>query len=234
MRFVFSKCFNFFCLLFFLFVILIFIWTRIKYWSICKFVTAGQPGLLVAWRGLQTYVIVAAALILSKDISGRFNSFQTYSSHIVLIFFDVQRHRYEISLSSHVGSDIVPVDRVGRISYGHCLHHASPFWSITCILFHQSIFLLILYFFHIYFGLLLLPLTSNFEAFTITFSSFLKIWPYHRILLALAILSKDCFVPNVSINSSLFLWSNSSTPLIARIVALSVFKNKSRNMQRQL
>ena len=45
------------------------------------------------------------------------------------------------SLSSQVGSDIVPVDGVGRISFGHCLYHASPFCLVTCILFHQSIFL---------------------------------------------------------------------------------------------
>ena len=80
-------------------------------------------------------------------------------------------------------------------------------------------------FFHVCFGLPLplLPLTSNFKAFTITFSSsFLKAWPYHRILLALAILSIDSFVPNMSINSSLFLRSNSFTPHITRIIALSV------------
>ena len=47
---------------------------------------------------------------------------------------------------SHAGSVIVPVDGIGRISYGHCLYHASPFRSITCILFPLSIFLhLILY-----------------------------------------------------------------------------------------
>ena len=51
-----------------------------------------------------------------------------------------------ISSSSHVGSGIVPVDGVGRISYGRCLYHASPLCSITCILFYQSIFIhLILY-----------------------------------------------------------------------------------------
>ena len=50
------------------------------------------------------------------------------------------------SLSFHVGSGIVPVNRLGQISYGHCLYHSLPFCSITCILFHQSIFLhLILY-----------------------------------------------------------------------------------------
>ena len=56
---------------------------------------------------------------------------------------------------SHVGSGIVPVDGVGRISYGHCLYHTSPFRSITCILFPQSVFLhLILYLlFHVCFGL---------------------------------------------------------------------------------
>ena len=37
------------------------------------------------------------------------------------------------SSSSHVGSGIVPVDGVGRILYGHCLYHVSPFCSITCI-----------------------------------------------------------------------------------------------------
>ena len=45
-------------------------------------------------------------------------------------------------------------------------------------------------FFHVCFGLplSLLPLTLKFKAFTITFSSsFPKTWPYHRILLALAI-----------------------------------------------
>ena len=46
----------------------------------------------------------------------------------------------------HVGSGIFPVDGVGRILYRHCLYHSSPFRSITCILFPQSIFLhLILY-----------------------------------------------------------------------------------------
>ena len=76
-----------------------------------------------------------------------------------------------------VGSDIVPVDGVGRISYDHCLYRASPFCSITCILFHQSIFIhLILYLlFPCCFGLPLLLLISNFKAFIITFSSsFLK------------------------------------------------------------
>ena len=80
---------------------------------------------------------------------------------------------------SYVGSGIVPVDGAGGISHRHCLYHASPFRSITCILFHQSIFLhLILYLlFHVCFGLplSLLLLTSNLKAFTITFlSSFLK------------------------------------------------------------
>ena len=97
----------------------------------------------------------------------------------------------------------------------HASSFPSPFFFIsfsTC-------------FFHVCFGLSLplQPLTSNFEAFTITFSSsFLKTWPYHRILLAVAILSKDSFMPNMSINSSLFLRSNSFTPHIARIIALSV------------
>ena len=69
------------------------------------------------------------------------------------------------------------VDGVGRISYGHCLYYASPFCSITCILFPQSIFFISfsICFFHVCFGLPLLPLTSNFKAFAITFSSsFLK------------------------------------------------------------
>ena len=47
--------------------------------------------------------------------------------------------------------------------------------------------------------------------------------PLHYILLALAILSKDSFMPNMSINSSLFLRFNSFTPHMARIIALSVF-----------
>ena len=74
----------------------------------------------------------------------------------------------------------------------HASSFTSPFFFIafsTC-------------FFHICFGLPLplLPLTSNFKAFTITFSSsFLKTWPNHQILLALAILSKDSFMPNMSI-----------------------------------
>ena len=41
-------------------------------------------------------------------------------------------------------------------------------------------------------------------------------------LLALAIPSKDSFMPNTSINSSLFLRSNSFTPHIARITAFSL------------
>ena len=47
----------------------------------------------------------------------------------------------EGTLLSHVGSGIVPINGVGQISYGHCLYHASPFCLITCIPFHQSIFL---------------------------------------------------------------------------------------------
>ena len=84
------------------------------------------------------------------------------------------------------------------------------------------------YFFHVFFGLPLplLPLTSNFKAFTVPFSSsFLKTTPYHRILLALATLSKDSFMPNMSITSSpfcLFLRSTSFTPNIDRIIALYV------------
>ena len=53
---------------------------------------------------------------------------------------------HHIIIISNVGSGIFPVDGVGRISYGHCLYHSSPFRSITCILFPKSIFLhLILY-----------------------------------------------------------------------------------------
>ena len=75
-------------------------------------------------------------------------------------------------------------------------------------------------FFHVCFGLPLLLLTLNFKVFIITFSSsFLKTWPYHRTLLALVILSKDSFMP---INFLLFLRSNSFTPHIPRIIALSV------------
>ena len=80
-------------------------------------------------------------------------------------------------------------------------------------------------FFHVCFGLSLplLPLTLNFKAFAITFSSsILKTLPYHRILLALAIPARDAFMPKMSINFSLFLRSNSFTPHIARIIALSV------------
>ena len=97
----------------------------------------------------------------------------------------------------------------------HASSFPSPFFFIsfsTC-------------FFHVCFGLPLplLPLTSNFKAFTITFSSsFLKTCPYHRILLALAILFKASFMSNMSINSSLFLRSNSFIPHIARIIAISV------------
>ena len=74
-----------------------------------------------------------------------------------------------------------------------CLYYSSPFRSITCILFPQSIFLhLILY--------LLFPrlfrsssssTTTHFKFQSLhyhIFISFLKTWPYHRILLALAML----------------------------------------------
>ena len=92
----------------------------------------------------------------------------------------------------------------------HASLFTSPFffiWFCTC-------------FFHACFGRSLLRLTSNFKTFTITFSlSFLKPWPYHRMLLALAILFKDSFMPNMSINSSLFLRSNSFTPHITWIIA---------------
>ena len=62
-------------------------------------------------------------------------------------FFSQLNHSHLTSIkSSHVGSSIIPVDGVGRISYCHCLYYASQFCSITCIFFHPSIFLhLILY-----------------------------------------------------------------------------------------
>ena len=95
----------------------------------------------------------------------------------------------------------------------HASSFTSPFFFIsffTC-------------FFHVCFGLPILPLASNFKAFTITVSSsFLTTWLYHRILVALAIQSKDPFMFNMSINSSLLLRSNSFTPHIALIIALSV------------
>ena len=70
--------------------------------------------------------------------------FHNKQSNAVLKFM-IWPLSYHIVIS-HAGSGVVPVDGVGRISYGHCLYHASPFRSITCILFHQSIFLhLILY-----------------------------------------------------------------------------------------
>ena len=98
--------------------------------------------------------------------------------------------------------------------------HASSFTSSFFFISFSTCF------FHVGFGLPLplRPLTSNFKAFTITFSSsFLKTWPYHRILLASAILPKRLlYIPNMSINSSLLLRSNSFTPHIARIIALSV------------
>ena len=83
-----------------------------------------------------------------------------------------------------------PIDGVGRISCGHYLYHASPFCSITCILFHRSSFLhFVLYLFYPrLFRSSSSFATVNFKAFTITFSSsFLKTWPYHHIPLALAI-----------------------------------------------
>ena len=48
--------------------------------------------------------------------------------------------------SSHVGSGSVPVDRVNRILCGHCLYYTLPVYLITCIFFHQSIFLISLLF----------------------------------------------------------------------------------------
>ena len=68
------------------------------------------------------------------------NSFQVGVKNIT------KRKVVDINQSFHVGSGVVPFDRVGWISYGHCFYHASPFCSITCIVFHQSFFLhLILY-----------------------------------------------------------------------------------------
>ena len=128
----------------------------------------------------------------------------------------------ELSSSSHFGSGIVPVDGVGRILYGHCLYHASPFCSIRCIFFHQSIFLhLILY---LLFPRLFQPSSSSFTTAHFKFqslryhiliffpqnipflnqSSIHSSKPYHLILLALAILSKDSFMPNMPINFSLY------------------------------
>ena len=98
--------------------------------------------------------------------------------------------------------------------HSHLASFSTPFFFVsfsTC-------------FFHVCFGLLL-PFILNFKAFTIAFSSsFLKIWPNHRILLALTILSKDSFMPNMSINSSLLLRSNSFcfTPHIALSVLLKI------------
>ena len=133
-----------------------------------------------------------------------------------------------VSSSSHVGSGIVCVDGVGQISCSHCLYHASLFCSITCILFHQSIFLhLILY--------LLFPhlfrssscstryaTTAHFKFQSLHYHIFIYDRGYHRMLFALAILSKDPVMPNMSINFSLFLRSKSFTPHIARIIALFV------------
>ena len=66
----------------------------------------------------------------------------------------------------------------------------------------------------------LLPSTSNSKVFTITFqSSFLLTVLPHTTYFSL---SKDSSIPNKSISSSLYLRSNSFTPHIARIIALSV------------
>ena len=105
------------------------------------------------------------------------------------------------------------VDEGGRISYGHILHHASLFRSITCVSF-----------------------TSPFSSFhpLLDFSRFVSVvlflcYPalqirkpslshfhlpskhdctHHRILHALAILCKDSSIANMSINSSLLLQPN--------------------------
>ena len=64
----------------------------------------------------------------------------------------------------------------------------------------------------------------NFKAFLyhifIFFPQNMTVPPY---ILALAILSKDCFMPSMSINTSLSLQSNSFTPHITRIIILSAF-----------
>ena len=78
------------------------------------------------------------------------------------------------------------VNGVGPTSYGHWRYHASPFRSITCILFPSPIFFILFStcFFHVCFSrtLSLLPYTSNFKVITITFSSsLLKTRPYQRI-----------------------------------------------------
>ena len=83
--------------------------------------------------------------------------------YVLFEFTNFAHNSYHII--SHVGSGIVPVDGVGRISYGHRLYHASPFFSITCISF-PGLFFFISFstcFFHVCFGLPLhlLPLTSN-------------------------------------------------------------------------
>ena len=130
---------------------------------------------------------------------------------VVLLIWEPISVSMVSSSSSQVGSGIVPVDGVGQISCSHCLYHASLFCSITCILFHQSIFLhLILY--------LLFPhlfrsfscstryaTTAHFKFQSLHYHIFIYDRGYHRMLFALAILSKDPVMPNMSTNSSLFL-----------------------------
>ena len=55
-------------------------------------------------------------LIAAKSgLVGMKGYFETYNIIIIIIII------------SHVGSDIFPVDGVGRILYGHCLYYSSPF-----------------------------------------------------------------------------------------------------------
>ena len=124
--------------------------------------------------------------------------------------------------SSHVGSGIVPVDGVGRISYGHCLYHASPFCSITCIFSHQSIFL--------YFILhLLFPrffqsssTTTHFKFQSLHYHIFI-FFPQNMTVPPLTSSYLET-ITNMSMNSSLFLRSSSFsfTPHIALIINLFV------------
>ena len=155
------------------------------------------------------------------------NLHKQHSKKCQYIQNDFFHFRILYHIISHVGSGIFPVDGVGRISYGHCLYHSSPFRLITFILFPQSIFL------HLILYLLFPRLFRSSSSSTTTHFKFQSLH-YHIFIFfpqnmtvppytaCLAILSKDSFMPNMSINSSLFLRSNSFTPRIARIIALSV------------
>jgi len=115
-------------------------------------------------------------------------------------------------------SGFFPVDGVGRISYGHGFHHFLPHISIPCILHYQSIFLHFFFFlvfsmFVEVFPFLCNPAIQNAEP-SIKHCSLLKTWPYHHILLAFSILSKDSSRPSITINSSVFLLPISFTPHI--------------------